>query len=1069
MDGIDINGLLGKPLREINKDFDTRLFDLAAQMRKHAAAQLRAKGKKAWKGYNVSNSILRPVLDRTPFPDTEAVLKFNLAVTDHACSSVLSGNMPLLEKIGTYAYVVELGAREFQAPDSEETIYKNLSAAKEKGFFFTPPSLAVRMTVSSITNSKSAETVLDPAAGAGVLLACHIILNPHLKCAAGIEIDAQTSKLAEELLAHVCSAVGKNVNVRIVCSNFFDYFENVKGHPQADLIVMNPPYGAVKVLASDLTDASTQAIMSEADKAELEKSLKEKTIAYAARLRDQFSAYGVGKGTLESSKLFMAAALELISPQGALVAITPSAWLGDETSSDFRKNIIAHGWLHEVWLIPERAELFKGVNQPTAVSILRKEKAERVRVRNAILSAQDIEKLPDTFTLRSIAAISGEKMKFPQCGEKSMRILTRLRQYGKMRDAAGLVNARGELDLTAHKKYVSIAKTGNRLVRGDHIQGSVLGPAEASAKAGYVAFDDFLRAIQPSGKAKYIHMPRIAIPQCSYLQKKKRIEAAIVPQECVIANSCDFLAVKDDRGSLEPLLYYWMVMGSSVVEWQFRVFSYNNHIANKEIGELACVPYEELSEEGKAFLKRSLQERGLYSEFTAQQDAFIASVYKLTLEEYAAVLRACGVEESTAYLQEYKKINADHRAAISQHRIPSLSELDKLMISYVEPGGNWTSIPESVPSKRLEQIRKMAKTRGMVRTTYYGRLKYDQPAYTISTYFNRPGNGANIHPWEDRTLSPREAARLQSFPDSFIFEGSDAEVRTQIGNAVPPLLGYAIGTAIKRKAGQALQFCDIFAGAGGLSFGLELAGYKGVAALELNEAAAATFTKNHSEVIDTIIGDINDEEIQDALYKTIKKEISPDTPWVLAGGPPCQGFSTAGYRDENDIRNRLVDSYLKIIQTAQPAIVVMENVPGILSMKKGNVIKGVYQSLRRLGYVFCPDPWVLDAERYGVPQMRKRVIIVAAKEKKYLPDYPTPLFDKCLGRREQAAAQISPDSLSYPITVGEALYGLPPLMAANRYYPSGAAIDDTYSRWCGGEITAEELLKQRGQQNYAGE
>lgn len=399
---------------------------------------------------------------------------------------------------------------------------------------------------------------------------------------------------------------------------------------------------------------------------------------------------------------------------------------------------------------------------------------------------------------------------------------------------------------------------------------------------------------------------------------------------------------------------------------------------------------------------------------------------------------------------------------IMQHQMPRLSELDKTMISYVEPGGNWTSIPDTVPSKRLDQIREMARTRGMVRTTYYSRLKYTQPAYTISTYFNRPGNGANIHPWEDRTLSCREAARLQSFPDSFIFEGNEASVRTQIGNAVPPLLGYAVGKVIKKKLGDKIKFCDVFAGAGGLSYGLELAGFQGVAALELNKSAADTFARNHNKEIHTIVGDINSEMIQKELIDTITSKIKKNDSWVLVGGPPCQGFSTAGYRDENDIRNKLVNTYLNLIEKLQPPVVVMENVPGILSMSKGKVIEGIFSSLNKLGYTCTINPWVVDAERYGVPQMRKRVIIVAAKNASNLPDYPEPIFEKCLGRREKEEYQMSLIVDSYPITVGEAFHHLPALMPINDFYPNNVVIDPTYSEWCEGKITTEEMLSQRG-------
>ena len=191
-----------------------------------------------------------------------------------------------------------------------------------------------------------------------------------------------------------------------------------------------------------------------------------------------------------------------------------------------------------------------------------------------------------------------------------------------------------------------------------------------------------------------------------------------------------------------------------------------------------------MSEKEKIFIQNQALKSYNLDEFSVLQDAFVAKVFGLSEKEYTIILKSINAENAEECILEYKKMSdGSKKIEIPQHQMPSLSELDKLMISYVEPGGNWTSIPETVPSKRLNQIREMARTRGMVRTTYYSRLRYNQPAYTISTYFNRPGNGANIHPWEDRTLSSREAARLQSFPDCFVFEGSDAAVRTQIGSA----------------------------------------------------------------------------------------------------------------------------------------------------------------------------------------------------------------------------------------------------------------------------------------------
>ena len=102
---------------------------------------------------------------------------------------------------------------------------------------------------------------------------------------------------------------------------------------------------------------------------------------------------------------------------------------------------------------------------------------------------------------------------------------------------------------------------------------------------------------------------------------------------------------------------------------------------------------------------------------------------------------------------------------IFNHYAAKLSDLDMHIVNCVPPGGNWKDIPETIPSQRLAQIRESYKAGKGSRSTYYGRLRPEMPAYTINTYFNRPGNGCNMHYEQNRTLSQREAARLQTFPD----------------------------------------------------------------------------------------------------------------------------------------------------------------------------------------------------------------------------------------------------------------------------------------------------------------
>ncbi len=1064
MKRLNLSDVLNYDISILDKDFDDVLFNKAREIRKRVALRLIADDIiNSWLEMDATRGMLNSILERNPFENTEEVLKFNMMVTQIACRDVLNDcNLPIIEQIGVYANIIELGAREFISPTNAGTVLKHLGAAKERGYFFTPPSVAIRMVGLSLANNPSAKVVFDPATGAGVFLAYQMLFNKSIEEVVGIELDSQTAQFALDLLSCIKKRIDREIRISIHCGDFFEVFESYKNESRFDIVIMNPPYGSIKFLASDLTDASTIANLSSQDRDHLGERLRQSTLEFSSKLRARFKPYGLGRGTLEYSKLFMAAALELVNQRGVVVAITPSSWLGDETSYEFRKTILESGFLREVWIIPEIAKLFKGVNQPTAITVLGKEKTAVIMVSNPVMRMVDAEWSSSSLNLKSVLSVSGERKKFPKCDEEGLKILVLLQKNGKIKDIPELVNARGELDLTQYKHFISAEDTGHRLIRGDHIHGWYLAEASESDKAGFVAFDQFMSAISGSAKSQYVHSSRIAIPQCSYLQKKERIEAAIIPSDCVLGNSCNFLSVTSDENRDEKELYYWLVMNSSVTEWQFRIFSYNNHISNKEIDELSCVRYDLLDADAKLFLSRLKTSNG---RIEVEGDAFIASIAGLSEPEYLSILRSIEVDNIEQHLIEFRKfISEDKPMEIPHHTMPSLSQLDKEMISYVKPGGNWTSIPESVPSKRLDQIREMARTRGMVRTTYYGRLRYTQPAYTISTYFNRPGNGANIHPWEDRTLSCREAARLQSFPDSFVFDGNEASIRTQIGNAVPPLLGYAIGMAIKKKAGKAMPFCDVFAGAGGLSYGLELAGFEGVAALEINASAASTFAKNHSSSIHTIVGDINDTSVQEELITSVEAGIPKETDWVLVGGPPCQGFSTAGYRDPNDIRNKLVDSYLTIINRLHPSIVVMENVPGILSMSKGKVIEGVYSALLSLGYKTAIDPWQVDAERYGVPQMRKRVVIVAAKDESMLPQYPAPIFKKCMGRRKSEDMQLSFNDEPYPITVGEALLGLPALMPVNEFYPGQIDIDNTYSRWCKGEISVEKFLKKRGNQ-----
>ena len=326
-------------------------------------------------------------------------------------------------------------------------------------------------------------------------------------------------------------------------------------------------------------------------------------------------------------------------------------------------------------------------------------------------------------------------------------------------------------------------------------------------------------------------------------------------------------------------------------------------------------------------------------------------------------------------LKEASKSREDNITLIPNHYSATLSKLDLEMAAAIPPGGNWKNIPETVPSRRVEQIRRSYSNGGGSRSTYYGRLQPDKPSYTINTNFNRPGNGCHLHydyaGGQNRVLSQREAARLQSFPDNFVFYGSKRSINSQIGNAVPPLLAYQIAKSLPVCG----KFIDLFCGAGGLSLGFKWAGWKAIMANDIEPSFLETYRRNvHSVVVE---GDIRKKSIFNEILNCISQEHreSINEPLIVLGGPPCQGFSTAGNRRSvDDERNALFYEYKKIIEKFSPYAFIFENVPGLTNMENGAVFEVVKSELRKT--VQSLRTWTLHAEEYGIPQRRTRIFLI---------------------------------------------------------------------------------------------
>jgi DNA (cytosine-5)-methyltransferase 1 len=380
---------------------------------------------------------------------------------------------------------------------------------------------------------------------------------------------------------------------------------------------------------------------------------------------------------------------------------------------------------------------------------------------------------------------------------------------------------------------------------------------------------------------------------------------------------------------------------------------------------------------------------------------------------------------------------------LHNHVSPALSELERAMIFGIPPGGNWRDIPDGL-SSRVDQIKRRSRERGLVHTTYYGRLRGDAPSYTINTYFSRIGNGCFLHPSQLRLISIREGARLQSFPDRVRFSGPRRSQYEQVGNAVPPLLARAVGLSL---GGQG-TVADLFAGAGGLSLGLEMAGFDIVYAAEKNPYACATFNDAHGQSLADPV-DLSTETAATTVAKAIEKR-APDGLTLLAAGPPCQSFSTAGKRATDD-RSGMLWFPFEVARLMQPRILLIENVQGILSAQQRSIPDRIFDLMTELG--LQPSMHLLRAEEHGVPQRRVRVFFVGIRDSEWVP--PPPTFSR-------SADALFPQPA---VTVDEAIDDLPPLQPGDEVDDAGLLGQprSEYQAWARGLLAHSEAVTLRAE------
>jgi DNA (cytosine-5)-methyltransferase 1 len=189
---------------------------------------------------------------------------------------------------------------------------------------------------------------------------------------------------------------------------------------------------------------------------------------------------------------------------------------------------------------------------------------------------------------------------------------------------------------------------------------------------------------------------------------------------------------------------------------------------------------------------------------------------------------------------------------------------------------------------------------------------------------------------------------------------------------------------------------DLFSGAGGLSLGAEQAGLTIALAVEKDASAARTFSRNHP----------NTHILCEDISKINPKSHFNDSPFIVFGGPPCQGFSLANTKTRtlDNANNRLFHEFVRFVDELKPEWFLFENVEGITTFDKGGTVKIIKKCFEKLGYK--TEEKVLYASDYGVPQHRNRFFMVGNR----------------LGKRFEF-----PEKKTYKVNVEEAICDLPDL------------------------------------------
>ncbi|MDD5696532.1 MAG: TaqI-like C-terminal specificity domain-containing protein [Candidatus Pacebacteria bacterium] len=478
----------------------------------------------------------------------------------------------------------------------------NTDKRKHFGIYYTDYSIARLITKESLNDLSVNQilnlNVLEPCAGTGVFIIAYIdevlqklgtfnsiIIQRIINKIYFSDIDDEAINILIKVLPlYIKSRYGSTIG--IPPRNYYKgdiLFKNegdkiVKIDPKIifkvsngfDVVLTNPPYKLLKANGNKYKDdlnKNKYAI----DIKKLISFIKEKSI------------YKFNQGTLNYYKIFLEEILENYTHSSSRIGvIIPITLLNDKQSELLRKRIINKYKLFKLYIIPEKNKFFPDISQAFCFFALDKTiPGNIIRINPRVISSHDFDNNGVEVKIEHIEKIS---ITAPIVIENEIgwQILKKLNALPKLGTLNSIYNARGELDLTLDRNFITKEKTSLPLLRGNNVN------EFSYTTSNYYTDEKFVSKL--NGKQKYILKERIVCQQISNIHLEKRLKFTKIPGNIILGNSCNFLTFNGSLlGNQVSLDYLLGILNSLLLNWRFKVTNSNNHVSNYELAELPIV------------------------------------------------------------------------------------------------------------------------------------------------------------------------------------------------------------------------------------------------------------------------------------------------------------------------------------------------------------------------------------------------------------------------------------------------------------------------------------------------